>query len=123
MAFPASLLGVGTLLLLLAASLDVWKRKIPNTLNAVLGLAGLWAQASVRGWGAAAWGVGGAILTIVVLWLPWWKGQLGGGDVKMAGAGAVWVGAALPIYWLLIAVAGGVVAVACYLLSARTARQ
>jgi len=124
MAFPAAHLGVATVLLLAAAGADTWKRRIPNALNAVLGLTGLWAQAYARGWGADAAGLAAAVLTIAVLWWPWLKGMLGGGDVKMAGAAAAWLTLPrLPEYLVLAAVAGGVLALIYYALSSRDARR
>jgi prepilin peptidase CpaA len=124
MTFPIPLLGVASALMLAAAGTDVWKRKIPNALNAALGLTGLWAQASSRGWMALVWGLTAGIVTLALLWVPWLKGRLGGGDVKMATAAAIWMGLFhLPAYLLLTAVAGGVVALASYLLSSRSIRR
>jgi prepilin peptidase CpaA len=124
MAFPVSYLGLATFLLLVGAGWDAWKRRIPNSLNAILGLSGLWAQANGRGAMAVAHGVAAAVLTIALLWIPWLKGRIGGGDVKMAGAAAVWIGlSGLPVYLLAIALAGGLVGVVCYALSARTTRR
>ena len=124
MSFSFSHLGVGTALLLAAAGVDVWKRRIPNALNAGLGLTGLWAQASANGWTAMAYGFAAGALTVALLWVPWLKGLLGGGDVKMAGSAAIWAGlGGLPAFLLLTAVAGGIVAMVCYALSTRSARQ
>jgi prepilin peptidase CpaA len=122
--FPVAHLGVATVLLLAAAGADTWKRKIPNAINAALGLTGLWAQASERGWVAMAYGLVAGLLTVALLWVPWLKGRLGGGDVKMAAGAAIWVGLPrLPAYLLLTALAGGLVAIVCYAFSARGARQ
>jgi Flp pilus assembly protein protease CpaA len=124
MAYPVYHLGLATFLLLVAAGWDAWKRRIPNALNAILGLSGLWAQANGRGLVAVAHGLGAALLTIALLWIPWLKGRIGGGDVKMAGAAAVWMGiSGLPVYLLTIALAGGLVAAVCYALSARSTRR
>lgn len=124
MSFPASHLGVVTVLLLLAAASDAWRRRIPNALNAVLGLTGLWAQAHARGWPALGSGLAAAVLTVALLWWPWSKGMLGGGDVKMAAGAAAWIGLGhLPEYLLLGAVAGGVVALIAYARSSRDARR
>jgi Flp pilus assembly protein protease CpaA len=124
MAYPVSYLGLATLLLLVGAGWDAWKRRIPNALNALLGLSGLWAQANGRGLVAVAHGLGAAVVTIALLWIPWLKGRIGGGDVKMAGAAAVWMGlSGLPLYLLTIALAGGLVGAVCYALSARSARR
>src|SRR5688572_6420310 len=124
MSLPLSLLGVGTVLLLVAAGVDVHHRKIPNALNAALGLTGLCAQGGVRGWGALGSGLLAGVLTVALLWVPWLKGRIGGGDVKMAGATATWLGLGfLPMFLLMTAVAGGIVASICYALSTRASRQ
>jgi prepilin peptidase CpaA len=124
MSFPAAHLGVATALLLAAAGADAWKRRIPNALNAVLGLTGLWAQAYGRGWAALGSGLAAAVLTVALLWWPWGKGMLGGGDVKMAAGAAAWMGLGkMPEYLLLAAVAGGVLALIYYALSSRDSRR
>jgi prepilin peptidase CpaA len=122
--FPVSHLGLATLLLLLAAASDVWRRRIPNAVNGAIGVAGLLAQAAAGGWVSLGSGLAAGALTIALLWLPWMTGRIGGGDVKLAGAAAVWLGlAALPAYLLLAAVAGGVLGLVSYALSTRAARQ
>jgi prepilin peptidase CpaA len=124
MSFPVSHLVVATALLLTGAAADIWKRKIPNAINAAVGLTGLVAQVHVRGWAAMGLALAAGFLTIGLLWVPWTKGRLGGGDAKMAGAAAIWIGlAGLPAYLLLAAVGGGLVAVVCYLLSSQAARR
>lgn len=126
MSFPLSvpLLAAGTVLLLAAAVSDVRKRRIPNAINAALGLTGLWAQGSARGWSAAAYGLVAGVVTVALLWVPWMRGRIGGGDVKMAGAAAAWLSLTLlPMFLLLTAVAGGIVAMICYALSSRASRR
>ena len=124
MSFPVSELLVGTVLLLVAAAHDAGRRRIPNAVNVALGIAGLWAQARAGGWLAAVQGLGAGALTLALLWIPWAKGRLGGGDVKMASGAAMWMGLrALPVFLLLVAVAGGLVAVVCYGLSTQAARR
>jgi prepilin peptidase CpaA len=112
------------LLLVAAALWDIRKRRIPNSLSAAVMVAGLGSAALGEGWRAALSGLGSAILTVILMWLPWCKGRIGGGDVKLAAAAATWVGLArLPEYLLGTALAGGVVALVCYALSDRRARQ
>ena len=124
MPLPVSHLGVATLLLVLASVADVWKRRIPNPLNAILALEGVWAQASSRGWVAMLQALCAGVLTVALLWVPWMKGRLGGGDVKMAGGAAVWVGLGLwPEYLVFTALAGGIVGVICYAFSTRPAQR
>lgn len=96
--------------LVAAAAYDVWKRRIPNRLNAACALSGVVAVMS----GAAHTGVADAAQAtawvlaagIVVQWLR----LMGGGDVKLALAMAIWLGKASLTAWLVTAVAGGVVA-------------
>jgi prepilin peptidase CpaA len=124
MPFSVTQLIAATLLIVAAAASDIWKRRIPNALNGTLMLAGLWAQASAPGWRSALGGLAAGAITLTLLWVPWSKGRLGGGDVKMAVATAAWMGLALlPAYYLSTAIAGGLVAVICYGFSAREARQ
>jgi prepilin peptidase CpaA len=124
MPFSLSQLIAGTLLLVAAAGWDISKRRIPNALNGALTLSGLWAQTSAQGWGAMLGALAAAAITLVLLWVPWSKGRLGGGDVKMAVGTAAWVGLPLlPAYYLSTALAGGLVAVICYAFSTRGARD
>jgi Flp pilus assembly protein protease CpaA len=61
--------------------------------------------------------------TIALLWIFWRRGGIGGGDVKLAGAVAIWIGPqSLPMFWLAGAFAGGVTALICLLASRHTAR-
>jgi prepilin peptidase CpaA len=124
MSFPVSLLGLATALLMAAACADVWKRRIPNAINAALGLTGLWAQASQRSWGALASGAATGIVTLALLWVPWQSGRVGGGDVKLAAGAGFWLGLSrLPEYLLLAALAGGALSLIYYALSSRAARR
>jgi len=124
MSFPVSHLVVATALLLAAACADVWKRRIPNALNAALGLTGLWAQASSRSWGAMASGAAAGALTLALLWLPWRSGRIGGGDVKLAAGAGFWLSLSrLPEYLVLAALAGGVLSLIYYALSSRAVRR
>jgi prepilin peptidase CpaA len=124
MSFPVSLLGLATALLIAAACADVWKRRIPNAINAALGLTGLWAQASQRSWGALASGAATGLVTLALLWVPWQSGRVGGGDVKLAAGAGFWLGLSrLPEYLLLAALAGGALSLFYYALSSRAARR
>jgi prepilin peptidase CpaA len=121
--FPVAHLAAATLLLVAAAASDAWKRRVPNALSGAMAVAGAWTQASERGWMAMFSGLAAATVMIALLWRPWLKGRIGGGDVKMGAATAIWLGLlALPQYVLVSAVAGGIVAAAAYLASSRQAR-
>lgn len=112
------------LLLVTAALWDIRKRRIPNAISAAVLLTGLVDAFVAGGWRSAASGVGAAALTLAVLWFPWLKGRIGGGDVKLTTAAATWVGLSLlPVYLLGTACAGGLVALVSYSLSSRQARK
>jgi len=124
MTFPVLHLMPLGILLALAAGWDVAKRRIPNLFTGAVVLSGLIAQVGDHGVWAAASGVAAAVLTIAALYWAWAAGGVGGGDVKLAAAVAVWVGLGGMIrYALAVAVAGGVVAAVIYLLSRRSIRQ
>jgi prepilin peptidase CpaA len=113
-----------TLLLAAAAITDVWRRRIPNALSGASGLLGLIAQAATHGWMAAGSGMAAGVATVAILWRAWLKGQIGGGDVKLAGAAAIWMGLPLlPQFAVVTAVSGGLVAAVCYVWSSRAVRK
>jgi leader peptidase (prepilin peptidase)/N-methyltransferase len=122
--YPLHSLLVASGLLLLVAGWDLARRRIPNWTNAALAVTGLGAQALYRGGWALLSGLAAALVTLVVLWGPWSKGRLGGGDVKAALCAAIWLGlGSLLSFYLLAAVAGGLAAVICLLLSSAGARR
>ena len=89
------LLLVGLAVCLAAAVIDLWRGTIPNALTypalvaaPILHFGLAWAQE--RGFAAALTAVGlslaGLLLCSAVPLFMWWKGALGGGDVKLFGA-------------------------------------
>lgn len=107
-----------------AAYFDISKRRIPNAVTAATALLGLGIQWWDNGFLAALSGLGAGALTVAVLYRVWAGGGIGGGDVKLAAAVAIWVGLGKIVgYALATAVAGGIVAAICYLLSKATARK
>lgn len=112
-------------LCLAAAAWDLARRRIPNLLVAAVLVDGLWAQATAGGGPLGPLGgLAAAGLVLALLFPLWTRGGIGGGDVKLAFAAAVWVGLPrLPVFLLAGAMAGGLVAAACYLLSKRDARR
>jgi prepilin peptidase CpaA len=124
MRYPAPFLAALSLLLLLAALWDARKRRIPNWLNASLAGLGFAAHVLLHDWLTTLAGLAAGVVTVALLWTPWMKGLLGGGDVKVAAAAAVWVTLSLYVeYVLYAALAGGLVAVACFFLSSASARS
>jgi prepilin peptidase CpaA len=82
------------------------------------------AQLVDRGGWSAASGVAAAIVSVALLYRPWAAGGIGGGDVKMAAAVAIWVGLGGMIrYALAVAAAGGIVALVMYFFSRKAVRQ
>lgn len=115
----ATLLG----LLVTASLCDLETRRIPNPVSVALALSGLGARLVNAGPLAALDGVVSALAVLGLLWLPWRRGWLGGADVKVAMGAAVWIGLAhLPHFVFAAALAGGPLALACWLLAPRGAR-
>ena len=106
-----SLLGVLALLLLTASWLDLRSRTIPNGLNLTIALLALpfWWASGLGLWPDVAWQIGLALLVFGLFTIPFALGAMGGGDVKMLGALALWVPAAalLPLI-VIMSLAGGV---------------
>ena len=98
-------------LLAVAAWQDVRRRTIPNWIPAALVLLwGGWALAEGR-LGPAAGAVGVAALVLLAGYLAWLGGFLGGGDVKLLAAVALWAGSAgLATFLLATGIVGGVLA-------------
>lgn len=112
-----------TVLLAIAAGLDVRYRRIPNGLVLViLVLGAVFAQGLATPREAAIRVVEGAGVGLLV-WLPFWAiGKLGAGDVKLFAAACVWLGPRLALdAALMSALIGGVLAL-LWLSIARTKR-
>jgi prepilin peptidase CpaA len=106
------------------AAWDIAKRRIPNVVTGAAALAGVVVQLVDRGGLALLSGLAASVVSVALLWRPWVAGGIGGGDVKMAGAVAIWVGLEGMIrYALAVAAAGGVVALIMYVLSRKAVRQ
>ncbi|RVU03766.1 peptidase [Novosphingobium umbonatum] len=104
------LLGALALALLVAAYTDIRRRQIDNALNlAIAAAAPAFWWASRWGWGDIAWQLGLALAALVVLAGLFAIGAMGGGDVKLLVALALWT-PPLPFAQLLLvmAVAGGI---------------
>jgi prepilin peptidase CpaA len=122
--FPAShLLPLGVCLVV-GTAWDLAKRRIPNFVTVTAALCGVAVELADRGGWATLSGLAAAVLAVVLLYRPWMAGGIGGGDVKMAAAVAIWVGLGGMIrYALAVAAAGGVVALIMYALSRKAVRQ
>lgn len=103
-------------LFVVAATTDGVERRIPNAVPAGLALVGL-ARISLDVAAGGAWtmvaaDVGGATALFVLGAAGFRFGLVGGGDVKLLAAAALWVGASsLPPFLMTTAFAGGLLAV------------
>ncbi len=101
-------------LLLCACVSDVQRRRIPNSVVALLGVTGVAYSVAASGAprDALAASIGGLLLGLV-LWLPLYAVRwLGAGDVKLFAAAGAWLGPARTLNGALIgALAGGLLAV------------
>jgi prepilin peptidase CpaA len=122
--FPASHLLPLAACLAVGSAWDIAKRRIPNLVTGAAALSGVVVQLVDKGGWSVLSGLAAAVVSIALLYKPWAAGGLGGGDVKMAAAVAIWVGLGGMIrYAVAVAAAGGVVALIMYALSRKEARQ
>jgi prepilin peptidase CpaA len=108
--FSYGLLAVLAIALLVAAFTDLRSRQISNKLNAAIALgAPLFWWASGLSFGDIAWQVGIALLSLVVLAGFFALRWMGGGDVKLLAALALWIQPALFLQLIIaMAIIGGV---------------
>jgi leader peptidase (prepilin peptidase)/N-methyltransferase len=110
--------------LLLVAGWDIAKRRIPNWANAALACTALLLQGLYHGGGAVLSGLGAALVTLAILWGPWTKGRLGGGDVKATLCAAMFLGFGLLVqFYLYTAMAAGIGALVCLAASSARVRR
>jgi prepilin peptidase CpaA len=86
-------------MLIIAALSDLRNRTIPNWLTGALALGALpvWLAAGMQFWPAMAIQLGIAALAFGIFATMFYLGAMGGGDVKLIGALALW----LPLVWLI----------------------
>ena len=115
--FTDYLLGVLAVLLAWAAVVDLRSRTIPDWVSiAILVLAPVfWWTSGVELWPDAASRVGAALAVFGLFALLFYMGGMGGGDVKLAGALALWFGPLTTLkFVILTSLAGGVVSLATW---------
>jgi len=101
-------------LLLCACVSDIQRRRIPNSVAALLAATGLaYSAVASASLGPSLMASGGGLLLGLTLWLPLYIVRwLGAGDVKLFAAAGAWLGPARTLDGALIAaLAGGVLAV------------
>lgn len=109
------LLGVLALLLLYVCHGDLKSRTIPNGLNIAIALLALpfWWASGLAPWPGMALQVGVAVLTFAVFAGAFALGAMGGGDVKLIGALALWLPwQALLVMLVIMSLAGGALTLA-----------
>jgi len=109
--FTEILLGILAIALLVAAVIDVKTFTISNRLNAFIALLAplFWWSSGLDFWPDAAIQIGVAVLVFVALAGAFYAGMMGGGDVKLAAALALWFPPAATLKFLvLMSIAGGV---------------
>ncbi len=94
-----------------AAVWDLREKRIPNKLTLPMFAAGWIFQILFHGWGGLLDGLAGFAIGFGVLFVLWFIGGGGGGDVKLMGAMAVWMGYQLTLL-LLVASTVAVVMIA-----------
>jgi prepilin peptidase CpaA len=101
---------------LLAAAVGDWRtRTIPNWLNGAIALGAIpfWWASGLSLWPEVALQVGVALGVLFVFFLAFQIGQMGGGDVKMLFALALWLPPMAVFQMIMImAIAGGVLTIA-----------
>jgi prepilin peptidase CpaA len=76
----------------IAAGWDLREKRIPNKLTLPMFFAGWVYQIAFHGWYGVLDGMAGFAIGFGVLFILWFIGGGGGGDVKLMGALAVWMG-------------------------------
>lgn len=113
--FTQGLLALLALLLVVIAVIDVRTFTISNRLNLAIALLApvYWLAAGLPLWPGAAIQVAVAAGVFLLLAIPFYMGMMGGGDVKLAAALALWFPPVATLRFLVImAIAGGVLTLA-----------
>ena len=121
----ALLLALG-LLLLLAAGIDVRTYTIPNRLNLLIAVLAplFWWFVELALWPDVAIRIGVALLVFGLLALAFAAGMMGGGDVKLAAAVALWFPPLATVKMLVVmSIAGGVLTLLILLIHRARAQQ
>ena len=113
--FAWSLPGLLALLLVAACWCDLRSRTIPNGLNLAIALLAIpfWWASGLTVWPDVALQVGVAGLVFALFAIAFAAGAMGGGDVKMVAAVALWLPApAVLVLLLIMSIAGGALTLA-----------
>jgi prepilin peptidase CpaA len=95
-------------LLAVACASDVAARRVPNAVVVAIAVAGAGAQWVAGGLAAALGGLAAGAALLAVFLVAWAKGKLGGGDLKLAAATAIWLGPSVLVPFVLFTAMAGV---------------
>jgi prepilin peptidase CpaA len=109
-----------TIILVLAVGLfaavsysDIKSLRIPNSLVAAVAILGLTRLIAVGDLSAALYTIAASVVVLIVAFLLFWRGLLGGGDAKLMAAVTVLVGhQGLTSFLFLMGICGGLVSFA-----------
>jgi prepilin peptidase CpaA len=122
----ALMLELGFLLAMLyAAFRDLAAWSLPNWLTICVALGYFaWAWAGGVGWAMVGWSVAAGLLVLVAGYLLFTLNLWGPGDGKMGAAVALWIGLNFDLFrfFLVVSLAGGVLAIAALLIHAATGK-
>ena len=124
--FTEFLLVVLAIILVVAAVIDVRTFTISNRLNAAVALMATlyWWSIGLPLWPDVAMQIGVALAVFAVLALTFYLGMMGGGDVKLAAALALWFSPLSTVKFLVImSLAGGLLTVVVLILHRRKVRR
>ncbi len=112
--FSYGLLGALAIALLVAAFTDIRRRQIDNWLTAAIALSAplFWWASGLSVWPGVAWQLGVALATFIILAGLFALRVMGGGDVKLLTALALWIEPEWFLRLLIVmALAGGVLTI------------
>lgn len=92
-----------------AAGWDLREKRIPNKLTLPMFFAGWIYQIAFHGWAGILDGLAGFAIGFGVLFVLWFIGGGGGGDVKLMGAMSVWMGYRMTLLVLIASTAAVVI--------------
>jgi prepilin peptidase CpaA len=113
--FTEILLGTLAVLLIVAAVIDVRTFTISNRLNLTVALLApvYWLSVSLSPWPGVAIQIAAAVTVFVLFAAAFYAGMMGGGDVKLAAALALWFPPVATLKLIvLMSIAGGVLTLA-----------